>query len=254
MEHRSTNKTRKFLQRLLFPFFMTLRIRFLVLGVVTFTLSSLGFSKISILCVGDSITCGKSTPDVPGGYRVTLETMLAGKSMEFEFLGARTENSDGMSNPCHEGWPGYRIEQIAAAALPTFCAASADVVLVLAGTNDVRQGFALNQAPARLEVLITLAAKLQPRARVIVASLPLLLYDDKRPHQVSARRAYNMAVPDVVGRCRQRGLNVEYLDMASVLNESDIASDTVHPNASGYGKIGRAWFNIICVNSNGSSN
>jgi lysophospholipase L1-like esterase len=205
-----------------------------------------GMDAMTVLCLGDSITCGKSSPaDVAGGYRGALHTLLVEAGKPARFVGARTDNSEGLAEPWHEGWPGYRIAEIGRAAEATLASTKADAVLLLAGTNDVRQGFALVDAPARLEALVGEVARLQPQARVLVGSLPPLLPDPKHPHQVAALAAFNLAVPAVVARCAARGLRVEGVDIHAALTPSDISPDTVHPNAAGYTKMACAWFAAI---------
>ena len=216
-----------------------------------FVAASINAKPRSILCIGDSLTLGASKPSfVVGGYRGILQSLLTEAGSPVEFVGSRTDNSEGMASPRHEGWPGYRIEQIEAAALPTLIKDRADIVLLLAGTNDVRQGFVLAEAPARLEVLITLIAKLQPQAAIFVGSLPLLLFDPKHEHQTEARQAFNRSIPDIITRCATRGLHVELVDVRETLASADICSDTVHPTFSGYSKLGRAWFTAITASSN----
>lgn len=201
---------------------------------------------MTVLCLGDSITCGKSSPaDVRGGYRGTLHTLLVQAGKPARFLGERIDNSEGLAEPRHEGWPGYRIDEIGRAAKPGLKNGDADVVLLLAGTNDVRQGFAVAEAPARLEALATRVARLQPQARVLVGSLPPLLADAKHPQQVAALAEFNRAVPTVVARCAARGLRVECVDLHAALSSTDICPDTVHPNAAGYAKMAAAWFAAI---------
>jgi lysophospholipase L1-like esterase len=201
---------------------------------------------MTVWCVGDSITWGKSSPaDVPGGYRGALNTLLGGAGKPAGFVGLRADNSAGLAEPRHDGWPGYRIDEIGRAVRAMPAGTQADVVLLLAGTNDVRQGFALAEVPARLEALAAELARLQPRAWVLVGSLPPLRADPKHPQQVAALEAFNRLVPDIVARCAARGLRVGFADIHAALGRSDISVDTVHPTAAGYVKIARAWFAAI---------
>lgn len=119
-------------------------------------------APLRVMPIGDSITIGQG---VNGGYRLPLEEMLQGAGIPFEFVGRIDWNSKGMNSPNHDGYPGHRIDQTESGATNQFNITShpiaegardlhPDVILLCAGTNDVRQNYKLDQVPARLDHLI----------------------------------------------------------------------------------------------------
>ena len=72
---------------------------------------------VRIMPVGDSITYGSGSPG--GGYRFPLWHLLTNAGYTVDFTGTRTTNGiAGLPDPDHEGWGGYRIDQIDASVAP----------------------------------------------------------------------------------------------------------------------------------------
>src|SRR6266536_3824928 len=124
---------------------------------------------IRIMPLGDSLTDGF---DVPGGYRIELWSLLAGDGLCVDFVGSLTNGPRTMPDRDHEGHSGWRIDQIAGSAGPWLERHRPQIVLLLVGTNDVVQDFALAAAPGRLGALIDQITGALPESRVVVASIP----------------------------------------------------------------------------------
>lgn len=201
---------------------------------------------LRILCLGDSITSGKSYPaDVPGGYRLALGVALTAHGHAVQFLGSQVEELANGTKLRHEGWPGYRIDQLGEAlASQTATTDHADYILLLAGTNDVRQGHKLQTVHYRLENLVHLIAQLHPSAHLLIANAPPLRHDPTHPHQVEALAQFN-AIFSVVTKRLERQYRLTPVDLHSYLTVNDISADTVHPTNAGYHKIARAWYRAI---------
>src|SRR3954447_27072588 len=107
-------------------------------------------AAIRILPVGDSITFGYN---VPGGYRAPLYQLLTNAGYAVAFLGTQTGNgAPSLPDSNHEGYSGYTIRNIDSI-LPSFFAAdnTPDIILLLLGTNDYRNGDDTDHATNRLE-------------------------------------------------------------------------------------------------------
>jgi lysophospholipase L1-like esterase len=197
-------------------------------------------TQLVVLPLGDSITWGSETP--PGtaagnGYRGYLQTELSAEGYSVRYVGS--QSSGNLPNPQNEGHPGYRIDQIAAltnAALATY---NPNVVLLLAGTNDMNQGYQVSTAPDRLGALIDQIVAAAPGAVVLVASLPPSAYPATETNIV----AFNAQIPGVVQARRNAGAKVQFVDMGG-LTAADL-SDLLHPNDSGYQKMANAWNSAV---------
>ncbi len=232
---------------------------------------------LRLLPLGDSITRGSGY----GNYRHPLQALLARGGSNYQFVGTSTENSSLYHGPDpeqtftpyqpdHEGYGGFRIDQIAADTPATddggvtypglskvLDVDKPDVVLMMLGTNDVRpfgagvydpggpgykggSGFAADAA-ARLDALVTRLAQGNPKLTLIVAAATPLA-DPAKDAQV---RAYNAYVPQIVAAHHQQGQDVRFVDMHMALTTGDLSPDGVHPDTIGYDKMARAWYGAL---------
>jgi lysophospholipase L1-like esterase len=190
-----------------------------------------GSNPIRIMPLGDSLTEGSY---VPGGYRVGLWSRLEADGLCVDFVGSQDGGPRSLPDRQHEGHPGWRIDQIAGSMAPWLLRERPDIVLLLIGTNDVVQGYALDAAPRRLGTLLDLIAATLPGCRVVVASIPPLA----EPEYQQRARAYNAALADVVAA---RGQRVSYVDAFSALDVADLDADGIHLSAGGYDKLAAVW-------------
>ncbi|KAJ7896442.1 lipolytic enzyme [Mycena olivaceomarginata] len=190
--------------------------------------------NIRLLPLGDSITFGVASSD-GNGYRNALHNLLS-PGNTVNFIGSL--KSGTMTDNDNEGHSGFTIAQIQtastnAAALP----ARPNLVLLMAGTNDVFGG-SFSTAPSRLSTLIDSIFARCPDAALVVATLTPL------PSGQAAVNTYNQAVTQLVATRKAAGQHILLASMASVL-ASDLAADGIHPNDAGYVKMANAWFPVI---------
>lgn len=197
---------------------------------------SLGPSRI--LPFGDSITFGMG---YEGGYRIELfrQALEAGRSITF--LGSQRngpEQVDDVSFPQqHEGHGGLRIDQLMPL-VPLLASPEApDIVLLMAGTNDIGQEHDEADAPERLGQLIDQLTEALPDALVVVAKLTPL------ETHASGVIAFNDAL-DAVLELRSDE-HVELVDMFAGFPETELG-DGVHPTAAGYERMAHVWYEAIC--------
>jgi len=195
-------------------------------------------ADLVILPLGDSITWGfKSTSG--NGYRQDLLNQLAGNNV----LYIGSNRGGNMTNNANEGWPGYLIDQISSKAelsLPQ----RPNVILLMAGTNDMLQNNSLTTAPARLGSLIDECTLACPDAVVIVAQLTPLNNVLVNPAGESNVLAFNAALPAVIEeRVNAIHSKLILVDMQNPLNglNSSNLNDGIHPNDVGYAKMASIW-------------
>ena len=197
---------------------------------------AIGKRPIRIMPLGDSITYGTPNPGY-GGYRHALQRLLENARYRVEFVGS--QHSGDAPDGDNEGHPGWTIAQIkngidANRWLET---ADPDIILLHIGTNDIRLGHVAS-APADLSALLDDILERLPRAHVIVARIiPFRRGSDPE------NQAYNDALARIVA---SKGARVASVDMRAILLPGDYA-DALHPNASGYDKMARAWEPAILV-------
>ena len=188
--------------------------------------------SLRIMPLGDSITFGTPEP-LYGGYRHALRDQLSKDGYRINFVGSQKSGAGVIPDPGNEGHPGWTIAQIkkgidANGWLETH---QPDIILLHIGTNDISRGNAAS-APAELSTLLSDILARLPQVRVIVAQILPYRSGPEPGHQL-----YNGAIPGIVA---SKGPRVSVVDMQNILLKSDFADD-LHPNASGYDKMARAW-------------
>jgi lysophospholipase L1-like esterase len=192
---------------------------------------------VRIMPLGDSITYGSKAP---GGYRLELWTRLQRDGAAVDFVGSRQDGPASLGDRDHEGHSGWRIDEVADAVDGWLARQQPEIVLLMIGTNDVLQNHELAGAPARLGALLDRITAKQPRARLLVATLPPL----GKPAWQAQVDAFNAAVPGVVQARARAGARVQLVDVARGLTPADLA-DGIHPNAAGYAKLAAAWYTAL---------
>ena len=225
---------------------------------------------VNILALGDSLTWGVSDNNVAngdqsGGYRTFLQASLEAAGFDnptdIDFVGEKDNTDNGVSGPSsidndHQGQRGDRIEEInmdlSANNNVLLDTLDPDVVLLMAGTNNFLQDdtaeTALNQLETLIETLV--AASVQ---HILVASVPPLditgtsgrLDADDETNRIS----FNNQLPDFLKDTDRFDAatiaKLIFVDVADVLDTSDISSDGVHLLSTGFSKVATAWHNAL---------
>jgi lysophospholipase L1-like esterase len=198
---------------------------------------------IRIMPLGDSITRGSSyAGDFAGSYRTQLWKDLKTAGYAVDFVGESTENPDPANSldPDHNGYNGWRIDQIDASIVSWLKKEKPAVVLLHLGTNDAIQNYAFSSAPTRLSNLISHITAESPQTHVIVAKI-IKSTDSTTNANVNYLNGF---VSNIVATHAANHELVTMVDMNSVVSTSQL-SDPYHPNRSGYDAMGDAWFGAI---------
>ncbi len=192
-----------------------------------------------VLPLGDSITDGFN---VAGGYRIELFRRARGAGKRMTFVGSLVNGPttvDGVTFPRnHEGHSGSTIDQIAGLVPSPATSSSPNVVLLMAGTNDMYgTGSGASQ---RLDALLGKLVSAAPNALIVVAQLTPL-GDSSRESLV---RTFNAALPAIVNARRAQGQHVVLVDMHTGFPTSELADGT-HPNSAGYARMAGVWYAAI---------
>lgn len=220
---------------------------------------------VKIMPLGDSITAGNNdinfpNGDIPGGYRKELETRLLGAGHLVDFVGSETSNAAPGFDPNHQGHPGFRTDELLAG-LPTWLSADPDTVLLMAGTNDILQNFALATAAANLDNIILQIANNSPACRIYVATIiPITQNWNGQLAEVLNANAdlFNTEVRNIVQQHAGQNRNVTLVDMSQLITLTDEdplknffqPGDGIHPGQAGYDQLGLLWFNAITAGGN----
>ena len=122
-----------------------------------------------------------------------------------------------------------------------------DVILLLAGTNDVTWSLATpdltpEQIAGRLDALLDDLYLVRPNSFVFVGTVPMAAASE--PLHVQRSGEVAALYPGVVDAHAALGHSVHLVDVRAVLTQAELC-DTVHPGPLGYAKMGHAWFDAI---------
>ena len=145
-----------------------------------------------------------------------------------------------MANNENEGHGGFQITQVGMTGKVDY-PERPNVVLFMAGTNDVVFDVDLGNAPARLRDVIGEIVTACPNAAVLVGTLTPLV----NPRWMSKITELNSKIPDVVSGFAVNGEQVALVDMSRVNISHIHTSDGIHPTDEAYALIAAAWYEGI---------
>ena len=227
---------------------------------------------VKIMPLGDSITYGMADE---GGYRKYLSYFLKQKGYNnVDLVGPEGKDSATFSyngqnviyDDNHAGYSGYTITNLAGGwmgqlhgILETMQSGdyikkySPDIILLQIGTNDVNNGY-LDGSENRLHQLLDYLRENMPSdGKIFLTTIPDLGSSGWGNSSKNADIAkYNELIRKVADDYSSR--NVIFADIHSVIDASKDLADGVHPNASGYEKMGRYWLEQIesCLSEPGT--
>lgn len=190
--------------------------------------------------LGGSVTHGVGSSD-QSGYRKVLLQMLQGDGFNVQFVGSR--KAGNFPNNAHEGWRGFRIDQIEPRGKESAEKLLPHVFTVNAGSNDCLQDYKPAEASERLGRLLETLWSASPASTIILSSL-IVNRDDKVDRRI---KAFNEEIQTLAGVKAAEGRKLVFVDMHGGDGPlaRDLVEDGTHPNDEGYGKMAKIWFRGI---------
>jgi lysophospholipase L1-like esterase len=236
----------------------TLSSRLIAAGLLSMSAVSANAAATTYMPVGDSITEGKF---VIGGYRLPLQNKLTAGGFSFDFVGKEDDGapandtgfSTGMSDPNHEGYGSFRVDETlnggseeghtAPSIASTLTTYHPNVVLLMIGTNDILQGRDPATSAGTLDSLVGAIFANDAGVHLLLASITPLSDANADARAV----AYNSAIPAIITKYKGMSDNITFVDMHAALNTTTDLSDGIHPTAAGFQKMADAWYAAATV-------
>jgi len=214
---------------------------------------------IKIMPVGDSITYGMGET---GGYRKYLYQALTQKGYKIDMVGpegSNNANTNGISyDDNHAGYSGFQIKEVPdwgrqqggegslynkLQSKNAVKQAQPDIITLIIGTNDMTANRNLDACASDLRSLVDyMLANMPANGVIFMGSIPEFTAYGGNPTRVGN---YNNTVKKVAEEYQSKGKNVRFADTHSAVGNGDLGGDNLHPNGSGYKKMGNYWANVI---------
>jgi lysophospholipase L1-like esterase len=190
-----------------------------------------GFTAMRVMPLGDSITLGTGSP-TRSSYRMALAHRLLKGGMQIDYVGSRATGTG--ADVQHEGHGGWSITELSAQLDSWLARSRPDVVLLHAGTNDIKQGDGPYETARRLSAMIDQIRAARPEAYIFVAQI----ITSRVPREAANDRIYNRLIPGLVAAKNDSLITV--VDQSSVRGID--LHDLRHPNDFGYSKMAYNWY------------
>lgn len=190
-----------------------------------------------IMPLGDSITQGYITADnITGGYRIKLEDLLE----NIDFVGSQQNGIAELTDKDHEGHGGWSVDEIRNYVEGWLDAEDPDIILLMAGANDVLREGQFDLTETELNQLLEIIFAEEPNATVLLSTLTPI----DKPGAGPMVDDLNQFIREIVPIKQGEGKKIELVDMYPALTVADLADD-VHPTQAGYDKMAVVWAEAI---------
>lgn len=218
--------------------------------------------KTRVMCIGDSNTHG-----VQGytSYRYPLWFSLMRQGTLVQFVGTRftVEGEDGgLTIPDlnlfnryytyfdrdHQGYSGYRIDQVEPLLPAAVASEQPDVCLILLGTNDIGQrgSLGVTDAVIQMEKIVNSVRSQAPATIFFIASIPPIGPGTWYYGNAGHVHTFNSQLSTLVPTWSNPQSPTVFVDVHSAINlGTDMLSDGVHPNQLGQQKIAQVFHNAV---------
>lgn len=190
--------------------------------------------------LGGSVTHGVGSSD-QSGYRKALLDIIRHDGLNVRFVGSR--NAGDFPNNAHEGWRGFRIDQIEPRGKASAEKHRPHIFTVNAGSNDCIQDYKPTEAGDRLGHLLETLWSASPGSTVVLSSLIV-----NRDDEINLRiKGFNEEINRLAGAMGSEGKRIVYVDMHGSDGplSKDLVEDGTHPNDEGYAKMAKIWLRGI---------
>ncbi|KAJ6178242.1 carbohydrate esterase family 3 protein [Penicillium mononematosum] len=189
--------------------------------------------------LGGSVTRGVGSSHGTG-YRKFLLQILHHHGINARMVGSRKDGI--MPNNDHEGWRGFRIDEIERKARKSVEELSPDIFMVNAGSNDCLQSFKIAEAGKRMGDMLDYLWLACPQSTILLSTL--LVSADREVNSVVLR--FNEQYRALAQKHAMEGRKIVLVDMYTS-DGPDVRSlhDGIHPDDENYNKMSRLWFSGI---------
>ena len=220
--------------------------------------------QVKIMPVGDSITNGDGET---GGYRKYLDYALKQKGISFDMVGPKKDMNASFSyngqtvqyDSDHAGFSGFQIKEVPDWGKSQGNTGSLynelknndavkkyqpDIILLIIGTNDMTANRSMSACSSDLHDLVDyMLGDMPAGGTVFMGSIPEHTAYGGNPEKIAN---YNNTVKSVAEEYEKAGKNVHFADVHGCLNgTADLGFDNLHPNGTGYEKMGKFWAGVI---------
>jgi lysophospholipase L1-like esterase len=194
-----------------------------------------GGRVVRVLPIGDSHTVGVGSSH-NAGYRLAFVKQMSDAGFEVDMVGGQASGPEGLDHR-HQGQGGATTYEVSSAIHEKMAKYEPDLVVLLVGTNDARDGkFSPYAFEVNLSVLLDRIFASSPDVKLVLATIPPQMYGKNDP----ANRALNDRIrAHVAKRSNQESIRV--VDVYNMVDDRLDMSDPVHMNDAGYEKVGAAF-------------
>jgi hypothetical protein len=198
-----------------------------------------GVTPIRIMPLGDSITHGVSGR---ASYRYDLWHAFQASACAVDFVGSQTSVGDPPApdpnfDQDHQGHRGWRADELAVQTATWTQAAMPDVIVIHAGTNDIRQGQSNTSTIEDLRAIITNARSVISNVKFVLAQIiPAETFRD------AATQDLNTRIAVLAGEMNTTQSPVILVDQFSEYTSAIDNFDSLHPNFIGEAKMARRFY------------
>ena len=170
------------------------------------------------------------------------------------YLGAKQVDVDFLSRNFHEGKGGIQIanssskKETLRSSIGARLSGKPNIVVLMAGTNDLLNGddakTALNDLEALIRDIIRISSQQGFSPKILVSSVTPFSDGNSKTNSSLEKQfdEFNRGIPDRISKVNNK--NVKFVNVR--LQRSDVQkNDDVHPSQKGYEKIARSWFSSL---------
>ncbi|KAJ5388039.1 carbohydrate esterase family 3 protein [Penicillium cosmopolitanum] len=185
--------------------------------------------------LGGSVTRGVGSSH-GAGYRKPLLQLLKDQGINSCMVGSRKDGS--IPNNEHEGWRGFRIDEIEKKAKKSVKRLSPDIFMVNAGSNDCIQVFNTAEAGRRMSQMLDYLWLACPQSTILLSTL----IPNADPQVDSVVRDLNDQFHALTEKNKDEKKKILLVDMHSSEGpEAHELVDGIHPDDGGYEKMAELW-------------
>lgn len=183
---------------------------------------------LRVMPLGDSITVGIGDgPTDNDGYRCALRKRLTNAGFDIDYVGSQSNGPAACpaGDIQHEGHSGWKISDIQAQVTNWITTYQPDVILLMIGTNDIKQKYDMTNMGNRLSTLLDTIRTAKPDVVIIVSTIVQFVTSDQS--QIDAWNNYLAVLPNIASS------HGAYVAFENQIIKSWLA-DGVHPKQCAY--------------------